>query len=92
MAEAPEPGQPRPSSVVSGDFRDHADRTCREWLRDLDVSNKLDGRLESAVLLVVGREGVLESVCLPEGADRFRFIGALRLLTLRLERSMVGDD
>ena len=93
-----DPGQqPRLSSVVSGEFGDRTDRACREWLTDLDGAQMGDrasvtGRLESAVLLVVGREAVLESVCIPDGADRFRFIGALRLLAHRLERGMVDDD
>ena len=89
-------GQPRLSAVVPGEFGDHADRACREWLDDLDAQMggraPVTGRLESAVLLVIGREAVLESVCLPEGACRFRFVGALRLLAHRLERSMVEDD
>ena len=89
--------QPRLSSVVSGEFGDHADRACREWLQALDGSkmgdrSNMTGRLESAVLLVVGRQAVLESVCIPDGADRFRFVGALRLLAHRLEREMVEDD
>ena len=90
-------GQPRLSCVVPGEFGDHADRACREWLIDLDGAQMGDrasvtGRLESAVLLVVGRQAVLESVCIPDGADRFRFVGALRLLAHRLERGMVDDD
>ena len=90
-------GQPRMSAVVPGAFGDQADRMCRDWLEDLDGAEMGDratvtGRLESAVLLVVGREAVLESVCIPDGADRFRFVGALRLLAHRLERGMVGDD
>ena len=84
--------QPRLSSVVSGEFGGHADTECREWLKSLDVSDELDGHLDSGVLLVVGRESMLESVCLPEGSDRFRFIGALRLLAHRLERGMVDND
>ena len=82
----------RPSLVVPGAFGDHADTECREWLKGLDVSDELDGHLDSGVLLVVGRESMLESVCLPEGSDRFRFIGALRLLAHRIERGMVDDD
>ena len=90
-------GKPRLSSVVSGEFGDHVDRACREWLQELDGASMGDratvtGRLESAVLLVVGRDAVLESVCIPDGADRFRFVGALRLLAHRLERGMVDDD
>ena len=81
----------RPSHVVPGAFGGHADTACRKWLEDLDVIDKLD-HMESAVLMVVGREAVLESVCIPDGADRFRFVGALRLLALRLERGMVDDD
>ena len=88
---ANDPGQPRLSSVVSGEFGGHADRACREWLKELDVSDQLDGHLDSAVLLLVGSEAVLEAVCLPHGSDRFRFIGALRLLAQRLERGMVED-
>ena len=92
---ARDPGKPRLSSVVSGEFGDHADRACRKWLTDLDGSKMGDhspGRIESAVLLVVGRDAVLESVCIPDGADRFRFVGALRLLAHRLEKGMVDDD
>ena len=90
-------GQPRLSAVVPGEFGDHADRTCRAWLADLDGAQMGDretvtGRLESAVLLVVGHEAVLESVCIPDGACRFRFVGALRLLAHRLERGMIEDD
>ena len=90
-------GQPRLSAVVSGEFGDHADRACREWLSDLDGAQIVDratvtGRLESAVLLVVGRDAVQEAVCLPDGADRFRFVGALRMLAHRLERDLVEDD
>ena len=85
------------SAVVPGKFGDHVDVACRAWLAELDgaqmgAPGTLAGRLESAVLLVVGREAVLELVCLPEGTDRFRFVGALRLLAHRLERSMVEDD
>ena len=85
-------GQPRLSCVVPGAFGGHADTACRKWLEDLDATDTLAGHLESAVLLVVGREAVLESVCIPDGADRFRFVGALRLLAHRLERGMVDDD
>ena len=91
LQESGSPGQPRLSRVVRGEFGGHADRACRNWLKDLDVSDKLDGHLDSAVLLIVGTEAVLESVCLPNGSDRFRFIGALRLLAQRLERGMVED-
>ena len=85
------------SAVIPGKFGDHADRACREWLADLGGAQMgdratLTGRLESAVLLVVDREAVLESVCLPDGACRFRFVGALRLLAHRIERGMVEDD
>ena len=88
---ASDSGKTRLSRVVPGDFGGHADRTCREWLKELDVSDKMDGHLDSAVLLLVGSEAVLESVCLPNGSDRFRFIGALRLLAQRLEQGMVED-
>ena len=91
LQDSGSPGQPRLSRVVPGDFGGHPDRACREWLKNIDVSDKLDGHLDSAVLLLVGSETVLESVCLPNGADRFRFIGALRLLAQRLEQGMVGD-
>ena len=98
VSPARDPGQqPRLSSVVSGEFGDRVDRVCREWLEELDGSKLGDrsnmiGRLESAVLMVVGHDAVLETVCIPDGADRFRFIGALRLLAHRLERGMVDDD
>ena len=97
LQDSGSPGQPRLSRVVPGEFRDQADLTCRKWLADIDdtkMGDELDvtDRLESAVLLVVGREAVLESVCIPNGADRFRFVGALRLLAHRLEKEMVEDD
>lgn len=84
------PPGPRPPRVVTGAFGGHEDRECRAWIGDLGAT-KLEGHLESGVLLVVGREAVLQSVCIPEGADRFRFIGALRLLALQIEVGMVED-
>ena len=97
----PSPGgakePPSLSCVVPGAFGDHVDIECREWLENIDDKKMGDranvtGLLESGVLLVVGHDAVLESVCLPDGADRFRFVGALRLLAHRIERELFDDD
>ena len=87
---------PRLAPVVPGEFGDSVERSCRKWLDSIDAAKIFDrsvetGRIESGLLLVVGREAVLKSLCIPEGADRFRFIGALRLLAHRLEREMIDD-